>query len=63
MDGCFAKVGQIQGLVPELGFYFKKPLGDKPFLTFEDQSAGLQHLEESCNRILSHPPSSLSPVQ
>jgi myo-inositol-1-phosphate synthase len=51
------------GLVPELGFYFKKPLGDKPFLTFEDQLTGLHDLEESCNRILSPPQASLSPVQ
>lgn len=46
------------GLVPELGFFFKKPLGDNPSLTYEDQLADLQHLEESCNRILSPQPSS-----
>ena len=50
------------GLVPELGFYFKRPLGDKPFLTFEDQLTGLHDLEESCNRIPS-PPTSLFLIQ
>jgi myo-inositol-1-phosphate synthase len=38
------------GLVPELGFYFKKPLGDNPPLTFEEQLASLGNLEEFCNR-------------
>ena len=41
------------GLVPELGFYFKKPLGANPPLTYEDQLVGLHNLEASCNRILS----------
>jgi myo-inositol-1-phosphate synthase len=50
------------GLVPELGFYFKKPLGANPSLTFEDQWIDLQHLEASCNRILSPQPSSAPPV-
>ena len=44
------------GLVPELGFYFKKPLGDNPSLTYEDQLVGLHNLEESCNRVLSPSP-------
>lgn len=38
------------GLVPELGFYFKKPLGENPALTFEDQLACLGRLETFCNR-------------
>jgi myo-inositol-1-phosphate synthase len=46
------------GLVPELGFYFKKPLGANPPLTYEDQLVGLHNLEESCNRVLSPLPSS-----
>ena len=46
------------GLVPELGFYFKKPLGENPPLTFEDQLVSLRILEESCNRILAPQPSS-----
>ena len=45
------------GPVPELGFYFKKPVGTNPPLTFEDQWLALQRLEASCDRILSPPPS------
>jgi len=33
------------GPVPELGFYFKKPVGDNAPLTFEDQLAALESLE------------------
>jgi myo-inositol-1-phosphate synthase len=36
------------GLVPELGFYFKKPLGPNPPLTFQDQLAKLDELAGSC---------------
>lgn len=32
------------GLVPGLGFYFKKPLGHTPPMTFQEQVAGLQEL-------------------
>jgi myo-inositol-1-phosphate synthase len=41
------------GLVPELGFYFKKPLGNDPSLTFEDQLVSLRNLEQFCNRAIS----------
>jgi myo-inositol-1-phosphate synthase len=34
-----------KGLIPELGFYFKKPMGDCPPLTFQDQLNSLQSLE------------------
>jgi myo-inositol-1-phosphate synthase len=37
------------GTVPELGFYFKKPLGDNPPLTFQDQMDALDTLEQQCN--------------
>ena len=37
-----------KGLIPELGFYFKKPMGDHPPLTLQDQIASLQLLEKSC---------------
>ena len=40
------------GLVPELGFYFKKPTGDNPPITFQDQLAALQSLENDCREIL-----------
>jgi len=38
------------GTVPELGFYFKKPLGDNPPLTFQDQMNALISLEQQCSR-------------
>jgi len=37
------------GPVPELGFYFKKPVGDSPPLTFQDQLASLARLERECS--------------
>jgi myo-inositol-1-phosphate synthase len=36
------------GLVPELGFYFKKPLGPNPPLSFQDQLAQMGQLELFC---------------
>ncbi len=36
-----------KGLIPELGFYFKKPIGDSPPLTFQDQLNSLQALEKT----------------
>lgn len=36
------------GLIPELGFYFKKPMGDCPPVTFQDQLNSLQSLENEC---------------
>jgi myo-inositol-1-phosphate synthase len=41
----------IGGPVADLGFFFKKPVGDNAPLTFEDQLAALKRLE---NRIESH---------
>jgi myo-inositol-1-phosphate synthase len=38
------------GPVPELGFYFKKPIGEKPPLTFQDQVLSLQTLEQECKK-------------
>ncbi|HSO19368.1 MAG TPA: inositol-3-phosphate synthase, partial [Desulfosarcina sp.] len=35
----------IAGPIADLGFYFKKPVGDNPPLTFEDQLAALARLE------------------
>ncbi len=37
------------GPIPELGFYFKKPMGDHPPLTFQDQMDALHLLENQCN--------------
>jgi myo-inositol-1-phosphate synthase len=37
------------GPVPELGFYFKKPVGENPPLTFQEQVAKLKELERECN--------------
>jgi myo-inositol-1-phosphate synthase len=36
------------GLVPELAFFFKKPLGDSPPLTFQDQLRAMDLLAENC---------------
>jgi myo-inositol-1-phosphate synthase len=41
------------GPVPELGFYFKKTLGDAPPLTFQDQVTSLAQLERECNEKIS----------
>jgi myo-inositol-1-phosphate synthase len=40
------------GLVPELGFYFKKPTGPHPPVTFQDQLLALQSLEHDCREII-----------
>jgi myo-inositol-1-phosphate synthase len=34
------------GLVPELAFFFKKPAGGAPFVTFQDQVFALENLEK-----------------
>lgn len=36
------------GAVPELGFYFKKPVGPNPPVNFEQQLAALETLERRC---------------
>jgi myo-inositol-1-phosphate synthase len=36
------------GLIPELAFFFKKPLGDDPPLTFQEQMNSLEKLAEYC---------------
>jgi len=43
------------GPVAELGFYFKKPVGDAPPLTFQDQVASLQGLRRHCDEIIESP--------
>ena len=37
-----------KGLIPELGFYFKKPMGECPPITFQEQLNCLQSLENEC---------------
>jgi myo-inositol-1-phosphate synthase len=38
------------GLIPELGFYYKQPVGHKPPQTFQEQVAKLRELELECNQ-------------
>lgn len=45
--GAVSTTGR-KGLIPELGFYFKKPVGDRPPLTFQEQLNSLKALETSC---------------
>jgi myo-inositol-1-phosphate synthase len=42
LSGC-------SGSVPELGFYFKKPIGENPPLSFQEQINRLQTLEKECD--------------
>jgi myo-inositol-1-phosphate synthase len=39
------------GLIPELAFYFKKPLGKNPPLNFQDQVYSLRELEKECDSL------------
>ena len=39
------------GPVPELAFFFKKPVGDNPPTTFQQQAEQLRQLEKQCNQI------------
>lgn len=41
-------MGKRKGLVPELGFYFKKPMGHNPPVTFTEQIFELEKLEQEC---------------
>ncbi len=38
------------GPVPELGLYFKKPVGDNPPISFQDQVLALERLASACER-------------
>ena len=42
------------GLIPELGFYFKKPLGKNAPLNFQDQVHRLRELEKECDTLNAH---------
>jgi len=48
------KLAGRSGLIPELGFYFKKPLGKNPPLNFQDQVHSLQELEKECDTLNAH---------
>lgn len=41
------------GLVPELGFFFKLPVGENPPVSFQAQISALNALKTDCRRILS----------
>jgi myo-inositol-1-phosphate synthase len=43
------KMAGLSGSVPDLGFYFKKPIGENPPLSFQDQIHRLQRLEKECD--------------
>ena len=43
------KMAGRTGPIPELGFYFKKPLGENPPLSFQDQIQSLKKLEKECD--------------
>lgn len=43
------------GLIPELAFYFKKPAGNSPPLTFQDQARMLDELESHCTEQIRKP--------
>jgi len=43
------KMSGRTGPIPELGFYFKKPLGENPPLSFQDQIQSLKKLEKECD--------------
>lgn len=40
------------GMIPELGFYFKKPVGTNPPVTFQDQLDSLRTLEAVCRNTM-----------
>jgi myo-inositol-1-phosphate synthase len=42
------------GMIPELAFFFKKPLGENPPLSFQDQLYYLQKLEAECDEKLNN---------
>ena len=46
------------GTIPELGFFFKKPVGPNPPLTFQDQLTALHRLERQIIEKRSVSPSS-----
>ncbi|MGA8180288.1 MAG: inositol-3-phosphate synthase [Desulfobacterales bacterium] len=43
------KLSGRSGSVPDLGFYFKKPIGENPPLSFQDQVNRLRTLEKECD--------------
>ena len=50
------KLAGRSGLVPELGFFYKKPVGDSPPIAFQDQLQALSALGEACETAIGHQP-------
>jgi myo-inositol-1-phosphate synthase len=48
------KLAGRSGLIPKLGFYFKKPLGENPPLNFQDQVHSLRELQKECDTLTAH---------
>ncbi|MDF1590169.1 MAG: inositol-3-phosphate synthase [Desulfobacterales bacterium] len=46
------KLAGFAGPVPDLGFYFKKPVGENGPVTFQDQMMGLDRLRQACDQRL-----------
>jgi myo-inositol-1-phosphate synthase len=44
-----------RGSVPELGFYFKRPVGNPVPFTFQDQVASLERLRRDCDKKIAPP--------
>jgi len=44
----------FSGPVADLGFFFKKPVGAHPPLSFQEQTASLAALERACNEKMNH---------
>lgn len=44
------KMSGRSGAIPELAFYFKKPMGENPPLSFQDQVNSLRKLEKECDK-------------
>lgn len=47
------KMAGRSGTIPELAFYFKKPVGENPPLSFQDQIFSLQALAMECDKKIS----------
>ncbi|MCX5910068.1 MAG: inositol-3-phosphate synthase, partial [Deltaproteobacteria bacterium] len=51
--GALQRAGK-SGLIAELAFYFKKPVGSNPPVTFQEQIAKLEELERACRQVPNH---------
>lgn len=46
------KLAGFAGPVPELGFYFKKPVGENAPVTFQEQIAAIERLQQACEQAI-----------